>query len=119
MNFNAKKCHNISISKKKLKPLLDYKLGSNQLSAVVDSFPYLRVTVSADLKWHSYVDNICTKATRTYNFIRRNIYHCSPDAKALAYISLVRPHLEYAASSWDPYTARDTTQLEKVQRRAA
>ena len=118
MNFNAKKCHILSISRKKLKPLLDYKLGPNQLSAV-DSYPYLGVTVSADLRWHSHVNNVCTKATRTLNFIRRNIYRCSPDAKALAYTSLVRPHLEYAAASWDPYTARDITQLEKVQRRAA
>jgi len=32
---------------------------------------------------------------------------------------LIRPHLEYASAAWDPYTARDSHQLDKVQRRAA
>jgi len=32
---------------------------------------------------------------------------------------LVRPHLEYASAAWDPFTARDITQLDKVQRRSA
>jgi len=34
-------------------------------------------------------------------------------------MSLVRPNLEYAAAAWDPYTAKDTQQLERVQRGAA
>jgi len=29
------------------------------------------------------------------------------------------PHLEFASAAWDPYTARDINQLDKVQRRAA
>jgi hypothetical protein len=77
------------------------------------------VTISSDLRWHLHVNNICLKASRSLNFIRRNIYRCSPDIKSLAYFSLVRPHLEYAAAAWDPYTLQDTSQLEKVQRRAA
>jgi len=36
-----------------------------------------------------------------------------------AYISLVRPHLEYASATRDPYLVGDCKQLEKVQRRAA
>jgi len=45
------------------------------------------------------------------------VYCCPPDTKATAYISLVCPHLEYAAAAWDPYLAGDCKQLEKVQRR--
>jgi len=67
------------------------------------------------------ISNICLKATRTLNFVRRNgnTYCCSQEAKNSAYLSLVRPHLEYAAAAWDPYTAKDIQQLERVQRRAA
>ena len=52
----------------------------------------------------------------TLNFVRRNTYCCSQEAKNLAFF---RPHLEYAAAAWDPYTAKDIQQLERVQRRAA
>jgi len=95
-----------------------YTLGQEQLS-VVDSYPYLGVTISSDLRWHKHVDSVSAKATRTLNFVRRNIYRCLPDVKTLAYTSLIRPHLEFASAAWDPYTARDINQLDKVQRRAA
>ena len=47
------------------------------------------------------------------------MYCCPPDTKAAAYISLVRPHLEYAAAAWDPYLVDDCKQLKKVQHWAA
>ena len=59
------------------------------------------------------------KATRTLNFIRRNVYQCTAEVKSLAYKALVRPHTEYANAAWDPYLEKDTHCLEMVQRRAA
>ena len=35
------------------------------------------------------------------------------------YFSLVRPHLEFASSVWNPYRQGDISILEKVQRRAS
>ena len=90
--------------------------------STVSSHTYLGITVSSDLKWHKHISNICLKATRTLNFLRRrwrNTYCCSQEAKNLAYLSLIRPHLEYAAAVWDPYMAKDIQQLKRVQRRAA
>jgi len=95
-----------------------YKLGSAVLSQV-DSYPYLGVTISADLKWHKHIESVCGKAARTLNFVKRNVYHCTPDAKAKAYLSLVRPNLEFATAAWDPFRAKDIECLDKIQRRAA
>jgi hypothetical protein len=71
------------------------------------------------LRWNFYVNHISARATRVLNLLRRNIYSCSADTKALAYTSLVRPHLEFALAAWDPYTESDSNKLDKVQRRAA
>jgi len=78
----------------------------------------LRPTVSDHITGE-HVHNISAKATRVLNVVRRNIYHCTSEVKALAYTSLIRPHLEHASAARDTYTARDSHQLDKVQRRAA
>ena len=39
--------------------------------------------------------------------------------REISYFSLVRPHLEYAASVWDPHEIGLKIELERVQRRAA
>ena len=53
------------------------------------------------------------------NFIKRNLNSCPLDTKKTAYLTLVRPIMEYVAPIWDPYYDTDIYKLEKVQRRAA
>ena len=65
------------------------------------------------------MDNSCNKANIILGLLRRTLSKCSQRTKTLAYQSLVRPHLEYAATAWDPHTKRETKKLEQVQRRAA
>ena len=52
-------------------------------------------------------------------FLRRNLYNCPEQIKMQAYYSLVRPHLEYACSVWDPHTQKNIQSIENFQRRAA
>jgi len=118
MSFNVSKCCILSIHRKRTPPTIYYTFG-NTLLNVVNSHSYLGVTVTSDLRWHEHVNNIPVKATKTLNFIHHNVYCCPPDLKATAYISLVCPHLEYAAAAWDPYLVGDCKQLEKVHRWAA
>ena len=51
--------------------------------------------------------------------IRRNFWYCPQDVKETAYITLVRPKLEYACEAWDPHFKKDITSLERVQMKAA
>ena len=53
------------------------------------------------------------------NFIKRKLYRCSTEIKCLAYISIVRPMLEYGSAVWDRYLQKDIQSIEMVQRRAA
>jgi len=118
MKFNPDKCHILPIGRKRNITAPSYHLGPSPLT-VVDSYTYLGITISSDLRWENHVTTVSAKATRVLNFVRRNIYGCTPDAKELAYTSLVRPLLEYATPAWDPYRAKDINKLEMVQRRAA
>ena len=51
--------------------------------------------------------------------LRRNIFNCSAEVKAIAYKALVRPRLEYCSAVWDPYHRTHINIVERIQRRAA
>ena len=79
MRFNSKKCHILSISRQRNKFSPVYYLGTDLLSTV-SPHTYLGITVSSDLKWHEHISDICLfKAT--INFVRRNTYRCTQEAK--------------------------------------
>jgi hypothetical protein len=71
----------------------------------VDSSKYLGVTISKDLRWDDHINTITAKANRTLGFLRRNMRSCKSSARAAAYQGLVRPTLEYACSTWDPWNS--------------
>ena len=70
------------------------------------------------MQWSHHIDNVCNKASKALNFIRRNLSKCSTEVKSTAYLTLVRPIMEYAACVWDPYQKYLTNNIEKIQRRA-
>ena len=57
-------------------------------------------------------------ATNLLNLCCCNLHMCSREFKNSAYNMIVRPHLEYASTCWNPYTKRSIDKLEAVQRRA-
>ena len=95
-----------------------YNLNYHSLSTSAQH-SYLGILLDNKLSWSSHTKHIITKANKTLNFLKRNLNSCSSSVKASAYLTLVRPSMEYAAAVWDPYHHNDILQLEKVQRRAA
>ena len=71
------------------------------------------------LSWSQHISNIAKKASNSLNFLKRNLSDCSPNVKASAYLTMVRPQMEYASVIWDPYYNSDRDKLESIQRRAA
>jgi hypothetical protein len=119
MKFNLDKSFimNITLAKKNTTKN-NYHLCDHSLE-IVNSTPYLGVTITKDLKWNIHIDNITTKANRMLNFIRRNLKGCPQPVKEKAYQTYVRPLTEYCSTVWDPHTKENIEKLEKVQRRAA
>ena len=73
--------------------------------------------VDQPLTWSEHISGICNKAKQILGLIYRQFYnHSSPSTVKQLYLSLVRPHLEYACQLWDPYTQNDVNKLESVQK---
>ena len=58
------------------------------------------------------------KSNSILGLLRRNLKTVCQTLKTQPYQSLVKPHLEYAATDWSPYTAENINKLEVVLRRA-
>ena len=72
------------------------------------------------MDWGQHISEISSKATKTLGFLRRNLAFAPRSTKEVAYKTLVRPKLEYAAPMiWSPYSKLQINQIEKVQRTAA
>jgi len=71
------------------------------------------------LSWSPYVSNVIIKASRTLNILKHNLNNCASKVKESAYVTMFRPHLDYAFDVWDPHHVGDIVKLEKVQQRAA
>ena len=83
----------------------------------VPSFCYLGVTLTASLSWSTHILSICRKARKILGLIFRHFYpHSSPSTILRLYTSLVRPHLEYSSTVWDPSSSSQLSRrLESVQ----
>ena len=118
MHFNPSKCYILRISRTKVKFDCFYTLAGVVLNQVSET-AYLGLEVSQDLKWDKHINKICKKANSTLGFLRRSLRNCPAKLKELAYIALVRSSLEYSSVVWCPYTVKNISKVEAVQRKAA
>ena len=75
--------------------------------------------LSSNLDWKEHIDRTVKKANSVLGFLRRNPPINNRETKSSAYVTLVRPHLEYCASIWSSHTDQSKQKLEMVQRRSA
>ena len=117
MQFNPKKCSTVTFGTRN-PPKNKYTFCNEQLAAE-GCTTYLGVELNNTLNWSTQTVAAANKAQRVLGMIRRNLWNCPEEIKVTAYVSLVRPHLEYAAGAWCPYRVKDMKSLERIQRQAA
>ncbi len=119
MEFNVSKCFvmNITLAKKN-KFTTIYTIKGEAL-VTTSNTKYLGLTISSDLKWNLHIDIITARATKVLNFIKRNLKNCPKKIKSKAYLTYVRPQLEYCSTVWDPHTKENIKKIDKIQNRAA
>ena len=118
MEFNPSKCKILCISNKKHPPQKRYLFCGVELDQV-EEMSYLGITFTSKLKWNHHISSVASKATKVLGVMRRNLWNCPKKVRETAYKSIVRPKLEYASTTWDPYTNKDKVALERVQRKEA
>ena len=82
-------------------PKADYLLNGAHLE-VAQEAKYLGVIIQSDLKFNTHIQNKVSKTNRQLGMIKRALHNAPEQARLLAYTSLCRPHMEYAASVWNP-----------------
>ena len=94
----------------------DYTLHQQTLENV-QSAKYIGITITENMDWGQHISDISSKATKTLSFLRRNLAFAPRSTKEVAYKTLVRPKLEYAAPIWSPYCKTQIQQVEKYRGR--
>ena len=108
MKLTRKKKHHVDF---------EYQLEGSNLE-FVDNIKYLGVHIANDLRWNKHVHEVTNKANKLLGMLRRNLYFCTKDVRETAYLSLLRPILEYAGTVWDPNCLHLEDDLERVQKHA-
>ncbi len=115
MPFNVNKCHILHVGTRNRK--FDYEMNGVKLDSV-QCVKDLGVSTASNLKFSQQCKDAAGKANRMLGFINRNFSFKNKDIIVPLYISLVRPHLDYAVQFWSPHHTKDIPKLEAVQRRA-
>ena len=117
LTLNPSKCKQMLISRKR-NHLCDPPLQlGNSILEKVNAYKYLGINIATDLSWSDHIHAKCSKAKKMIGLIYRQ-FQGSTDMATLftLYVTLVRPHLEYACSVWCPHLQRDIKKIEQVQK---
>ena len=84
-----------------------------------NSCKYLGIMLSSDLSWADQVNYTVKKAWKALHFTMRILKKGNSNTKSLAYMSFVRPIIEYGGAYWYPYREGQISALDRVQKKAA
>ena len=115
MTFNADKCKVLHLGHRNTEA--EYEIQGARLEAVQEERD-LGVVVSNNLKSSKQCAEAVKKANRTLGTVKRCFKYKTVEIVKQLYLSLVRPHLEFAIQAWSPQYEKDKKLMEGVQRRA-
>ena len=95
-----------------------FSLGSEILQEVSDA-KYLGIQIDNKLDWNKHILTVAARGQSKLAFLSRNLKGCPKTLRDTAYISLIRPALEYSCSVWHPHKKSNKDKIEKFQSRAA
>ena len=112
MKFNVAKCNSKVVTRlySHKRILHDYTLHQPTLENVQPT-KYLGITITENMDWGQHI--------LALGFLRMSLVFAPRSSKVVAYKTLVRHNLKYAAPFWNPYFKTLIQQVDKVQKTAA
>jgi len=116
LQLSVDKCFTLNLGKPKCD--VASHIDSNILPVVgLQTCRDLEVTVCSDLTPAVHIDQIVAKAHQRANNILCYFVSRDPQSLTKAFITYVRPLLEYNSIIWSPYLKQEIDRIEQVQRR--
>ena len=121
MKFHPSKCKAVTISRGQTQDT-EYHLYNESRQIInlekTEGEKDVGVLVDEKLTFRRHIQAQISKANSIMGLIRRTYTYLDEESFKYLFKALVRPHLEYAATVWCPYTRQDIDDIENVQRRA-
>ena len=118
--FNANKCKVLHVGPNN--PRFVYKMTDKNNNTVdikeVEQEKDLGIIFQQDLKFDQHVSMVVNKANRVLGLIKRTFAYLDKNTFLCLYKSLIRSHLDYGDTIWNPVLKRHIRMVENVQRRA-
>ena len=111
MKINPSKNKAVHFTTARVKDPLDYSLA-NTLIPEASSCKYLGIILRSNLSWVDQINYMVKKAWKALHFTMQILKKGNSNTRSLAYMSLVRPILEYVAPCWEPCRGGQVTVLQ-------
>ena len=96
--FYVAKCHSMRVTRHIPSNQIHFNYSLHQKTfEQAQSAKNLGITITDNLEWGQHVSEISSTATKTLGFLRRNLALAPRHTKEVAYQTLVRHQIEYAA----------------------
>ena len=112
MEFIPSKCQVLHITRSRNPIRYNYTMHGQILESVENArYLPVGVDISSDLSFSHHINRITSNAQKNLGFLKRNIKTTHFGIPEAAYKTIVRPQLEYASTTWSPYTKKTHTRL--------
>ena len=117
MQANPEKFQALSVGNKTHNENIVFNLDGIKISAE-DEVKLLGITIDFKLSFNTHISNICKKAARQLNVLKRIGKHLSKLGKLTIYHSFIMSNFSYCPLTWHFCTEQNTKKIERIQERA-
>lgn len=118
VSFSPEKTKSMLCTQKRSPPIPDLFFDGKVLENVIHH-KHLGITLQSNLKWDNHITEIITKVNKRLDIMTCLKYKLDRKTLEKMYFAFIRPIIEYGNNIWSNCNAKQTEDIEKLQKRAA